>query len=95
MVVIMNAEASQEDIEGVIHAIEEKGLEAKVMEGARQKIVGVIGDKTLLAATPPWPRASQPNASFSTRGSGSPRHLSRTGSCCAAWILSRPWDTGC
>ena len=52
MVVIMNAEASQEDIEGVIHAIEEKGLEAKVMEGARQKIVGVIGDKTLLAATP-------------------------------------------
>ena len=52
MVVIMNADASQEDIEGVIHAIEEKGLEAKVMEGARQKIVGVIGDKTLLAATP-------------------------------------------
>ena len=52
MVVIMNAEASQEDIAGVIHAIEEKGLEAKVMEGARQKIVGVIGDKTLLAATP-------------------------------------------
>ena len=52
MVVIMNVDASQEDIEGVIHAIEEKGLEAKVMEGARQKIVGVIGDKTLLAATP-------------------------------------------
>ena len=52
MVVIMNADASQEDIAGVIHAIEEKGLEAKVMEGARQKIVGVIGDKTVLAATP-------------------------------------------
>ena len=52
MVVIMNVDASQEDIEGVIHAIEEKGLEAKVMEGARQKIVGVIGDKTVLAATP-------------------------------------------
>ena len=52
MVVIMNADASQEDLAGVIHAIEEKGLEAKVMEGARQKIVGVIGDKTLLAATP-------------------------------------------
>ena len=52
MDVIMNAHASQEDIAGVIHAIEEKGLEAKVMEGARQKIVGVIGDKTLLAATP-------------------------------------------
>ena len=52
MVVIMNADAAQADIEGVIQAIEEKGLEAKVMEGAHQKIVGVIGDKTKLAATP-------------------------------------------
>ena len=52
MVVIMNADATQADIEGVISAIEEKGLEAKVMEGAPQKIVGVIGDKTKLAATP-------------------------------------------
>ena len=52
MVVIMNADATQADIEGVISAIEEKGLEAKGMEGAHQKIVGVIGDKTKLAATP-------------------------------------------
>jgi len=52
MVVIMNSDATQADIEGVIRAIKEKGLEAKVMEGARQKIVGVIGDKTKLAATP-------------------------------------------
>ena len=52
MVVIMNADATQADIEGVISAIEEKGLEAKVMEGAHQKIVGEIGDKTKLAATP-------------------------------------------
>ena len=52
MVVIMNADATQADIEGVISAIEEKGLEAKVMEGAHQKIVGVIGDKTKLATTP-------------------------------------------
>ena len=52
MVVIMNADATQADIEGVIQAIEEKGLEAKVMEGAHQKIVGAIGDKTKLAATP-------------------------------------------
>ena len=52
MVVIMNADATEADIEGVIQAIEEKGLEAKVMEGAHQKIVGVIGDKTKLAATP-------------------------------------------
>ena len=52
MVVIMNSDATQADIEGVIRAIEEKGLEAKVMEGARQKVVGVIGDKTKLASTP-------------------------------------------
>ena len=52
MVVIMNADATQADIEGGISAIEEKGLEAKVMEGVHQKIVGVIGDKTKLAATP-------------------------------------------
>ena len=52
MVVIMNADATQADIEGVISAIEEKGLEAKVMEWAHQNIVGVIGDKTKLAATP-------------------------------------------
>ena len=52
MVVIMNSDATQADIENVIRAIEEKGLEAKIMEGARQKIVGVIGDKTKLAATP-------------------------------------------
>ena len=52
MVVIMNVDATQEDIEGVIRAIEEKGLAAKVMEGARQKIVGVIGDKTRLADAP-------------------------------------------
>ena len=45
MIVIMNSDATQADIEGVIRAIKEKGLEAKVMEGARQKIVGVIGDK--------------------------------------------------
>ena len=52
MVVIMNSDATQADIENVIRAIEEKGLEAKIMEGARQKIVGVIGDKTKLVATP-------------------------------------------
>ena len=52
MVVIMNSDATQAEIEGVIRAIKEKGLEAKVMEGAHQKIVGVIGDKTKLAATP-------------------------------------------
>ena len=52
MVIIMNSEATAEHIKGVIEAIEGAGLEAKVMEGAQQKIVGVIGDKSRLASVP-------------------------------------------
>ena len=52
MVIIMNPEASAENIKGVIEAIESVGLEAKVMEGAQQKIVGVIGNKARLASVP-------------------------------------------
>lgn len=52
MVIIMNQEATQANINDVISAIEGVGLVAKVMEGAQQKIVGVIGDKTRLAAVP-------------------------------------------
>ena len=52
MVIIMNPEATTENIKGVIEAIESVGLEAKVMEGAKQRIVGVIGDKSRLASVP-------------------------------------------
>ena len=45
MVIIMNPDATAENIKEVIHAINGVGLEAKSMEGAQQKIVGVIGDK--------------------------------------------------
>lgn len=50
MVIIMNPEATSENISEVIKAIEGAGLEAKIMEGAQQKIVGVIGDKTKMAS---------------------------------------------
>ena len=50
MVIIMNPEATQENINGVIQTIENAGLEAKIMEGAQQKIVGVIGDKTKMVS---------------------------------------------
>ncbi len=50
MVIIMNPEATSQNINEVIKAINSVGLEAKVMEGAQQKIVGVIGDKTKLAS---------------------------------------------
>ncbi|MEX5285265.1 3-deoxy-7-phosphoheptulonate synthase [Selenomonas sputigena] len=45
MVIIMNPDATAENIKEVIAAINGVGLEAKIMEGAQQKIVGVIGDK--------------------------------------------------
>ena len=50
MVIIMQPEATLENINGVIQAIETAGLEAKIMEGAQQKIVGVIGDKTKMVS---------------------------------------------
>ena len=52
MVIIMNADATAKNIKDVIEIIEGAGLQAKVMEGEQQKIVGVIGDKTRLAAVP-------------------------------------------
>ncbi len=50
MVIIMNIDATEKDISEVVHTVEETGLQAKIMEGAQQKIVGVIGDKTKLAS---------------------------------------------
>ena len=50
MVIIMRSDATSENISEVIKAIEGAGLEAKIMEGAQQKIVGVIGDKTKMAS---------------------------------------------
>ena len=50
MVIIMHPEATLENINGVIQTIENAGLEAKIMEGAQQKIVGVIGDKTKMVS---------------------------------------------
>ena len=50
MVIIMNPDASAQNIKDVIEMIEDAGLSAKVMEGSQQRIVGVIGDKTRLAS---------------------------------------------
>ena len=46
----MNPDATLENISEVVRIIENVGLDAKIMEGAQQKIVGVIGDKTKLAS---------------------------------------------
>ena len=50
MVIIMRPEATLENIVEVTRVIETAGLQAKIMEGAQQKIVGVIGDKTKLVS---------------------------------------------
>ena len=50
MVIIMKPDAKATDIKGVIESIQSVGLEAKVMEGTQQKIVGVIGDKSRMAS---------------------------------------------
>lgn len=52
MVIIMTADATAENIKNVIEAIQGVGLTAQVMEGAQQKIVGVIGDKTRMGSLP-------------------------------------------
>ena len=46
----MNPDATSGNISEVVKIIENFGLDAKIMEGAQQKIVGVIGDKTKLAS---------------------------------------------
>ncbi|MDY6268789.1 MAG: 3-deoxy-7-phosphoheptulonate synthase [Selenomonadaceae bacterium] len=48
MVIIMDPDATAENIKSVISVINGAGLEAKVMDGAAQRIVGVIGDKRKL-----------------------------------------------
>ena len=50
MVIIMNADATAENIKNVIEAIQDVGLTAQIMEGAQQKIVGVIGDKSRMGS---------------------------------------------
>lgn len=46
----MNTDATNENIQAVVEAIESVGLTAKIMEGAQQKIVGVIGDKRKMSS---------------------------------------------
>lgn len=50
MVIIMNPDATAQNIKDVIEAIQGVGLTAQVMEGTQQKIVGVIGDKTRMGS---------------------------------------------
>lgn len=50
MVIIMNTDATAQNIKDVIAVIQGAGLTAQVMEGTQQKIVGVIGDKSRMGS---------------------------------------------
>ncbi|MBR1579226.1 MAG: 3-deoxy-7-phosphoheptulonate synthase [Selenomonadaceae bacterium] len=52
MVIIMHPEATQENIDEVVSVIKSRGLDAKIMIGEQQKIIGVIGDKAKFASVP-------------------------------------------
>ena len=52
MVIIMHPEATQSNIDEVVGVIRSYGLEAKIMIGEQQKIIGVIGDKTKMISVP-------------------------------------------
>ena len=48
MIVIMNSEATQEEIDKVIEQIESTGLKAESSSGEQQTVLSIIGDKTKL-----------------------------------------------
>ncbi|BCN30371.1 3-deoxy-7-phosphoheptulonate synthase [Anaeromicropila herbilytica] len=49
MIIVMKPNAKIESIKQVLAIIEEKGLKAHISDGAEVTIIGVIGDKSLLA----------------------------------------------
>lgn len=49
MVIIMNTDASKQEIQAVIDRVHNIGLKTQVVEGESKTIVGVIGDKRLMA----------------------------------------------
>lgn len=49
MVIIMNTDANKEQIKKVVESVHSVGLETQVIEGESKTIVGVIGDKRLMA----------------------------------------------
>ena len=48
MIVVMNAGATQENIDHVIAKIEQAGLRTHLSKGEDRVIIGVIGDKQLI-----------------------------------------------
>lgn len=52
MVIVMKPQATKEDIKGIESLLKDLNLGVHISEGSERTIIGVIGDKRLLAATP-------------------------------------------
>ncbi|MGI6537153.1 MAG: 3-deoxy-7-phosphoheptulonate synthase [Caldicoprobacterales bacterium] len=52
MVIVMKPQARKEDITGVEKLLKSMGFDVHISEGSERTIIGVIGDKRLLADTP-------------------------------------------
>lgn len=52
MIIVMNAHASEEDLNRVIAKITDRGLKVHLSEGRFRTIIGVIGDKKLIVGLP-------------------------------------------
>ena len=48
MIIVMSNNATEEQIEGVLNKIKDKGLEGSVSKGTEKTVIGAIGDERLL-----------------------------------------------
>ena len=49
MVIIMNSDAKSEEIKAVVERVHSVGLKTHIVEGEKKTIIGVIGDKSIMA----------------------------------------------
>lgn len=52
MIIVMKSQATKAEIDKVIERVNQSGLKASIMEGESCTIVGIIGDKRLIASLP-------------------------------------------
>ena len=48
MIIVMQAQATEEDVQKVVARVEELGLKAHLSRGVERTIIGVIGDERLI-----------------------------------------------
>src|ERR1051326_9613980 len=48
MIIVMQAQATEEDVQKVVSPVEELGLKAHLSRGVERTIIGIIGDERLM-----------------------------------------------